>query len=216
MRYVEFLLIPDGRYLHPVDAAIAADGSVHREAIHHFTVVGDGTAVVLMEFTGDTDRLAELTDENPAVLSYDISTSGGATFTYSRITADEELLGLYRVPTRQDIVLDTPMRYTDRGALRARAIGTQSAIAAAVQDIPAGLSPKFLSTGEYDPERTALGDALTERQREILRIAVDMGYYEEPRQTNYQELAAELDLSSGTVGEHLRKIESTVLKRVLP
>jgi predicted DNA binding protein len=216
MRYVEFLLIPDGRYLHPVDAAIATDPTVHREAIHHFTVVGDGTAVVLMEFTGDTDRLAELTGDHPDVRSYDISTSGGATFTYSRITADEELLGLYRIPTRHDIVLDTPMRYTDRGALRARAIGTQAAIAAAVQDIPDGLSPKFLSTGDYDPDRTALGDALTERQREILRVAIDMGYYEEPRQANYEDMAAELNLSSGTVGEHLRKIESAVLKRVLP
>ncbi|WP_254831092.1 helix-turn-helix domain-containing protein [Haloglomus salinum] len=216
MRYVDFLLIPRGRYLHPAVAAVADDPDVHREAIHHFNVLEDGSAVVLLEFSGDADRLEELVGDDPDIISYDLSVSETGIFSYSRITADEELQQLYSVPQRRELVLDTPMRYTDRGALEVRAIGNQRAIREAIKDVPDGLGLKFLSTGEYDPEQSESGDQLTERQREILRTAVEMGYYEEPRQTNYQELADELDLSSGTVGEHLRKIESTVLKRLVP
>jgi predicted DNA binding protein len=216
MRYVDFLLIPRDRYLHPADGVIAADPDVHREAIHHFNVLTDGTAAVMMEFTGDADRLAELTEDQPAVLSYDLSRSADGAFVYSQVTADDDLRRLYSVPQRRELVLDTPMRYTDRGALEVRAIGDQGAIRDAIDDVPDGITPKFLSTGEYDPRGTDASDQLTERQREILRTAVEMGYYEEPRRTNYEELADELDLSSGTVGEHLRKIESTVLTRLVP
>jgi predicted DNA binding protein len=216
MRYVDFLLIPKERYLHPATAAIAADSGVSREAVHHFNVLEDGTAVVLMEFSGAVERLDELVGDDPDVLSYDPSVSEQGAFVYSRVTADEELQRLYSVPQRRELVLDTPMRYTDRGALEVRAIGNQRAIREAIEDVPDGLTLKFISTGEYDPDQPESDDQLTERQREILRTAVEMGYYEEPRRTNYQELAEELDLSSGTVGEHLRKIESAVLKRLVP
>jgi predicted DNA binding protein len=216
MRYVDFLLIPRDRYLHPADAAVAAAADVHREAIHHFNVLEDGTAVVLLEFSGNVDRLEELIGDTPEILSYDLSRSDSGAFSYSRITADEELQQLYSVPQRRELVLDTPMRYTDRGALEVRAIGNQRAIREAINDVPNGLTLKFLSTGEYDPDQPESDGQLTERQREILRTAVEMGYYEEPRETNYQEMAEELELSSGTVGEHLRKIESAVLKRLVP
>lgn len=216
MRYVDFLLIPKERHLHPATAAIAADPGVDLEAIHHFNVLEDGTAVVLMEFSGEVDRLDALVGDNPNVLSYDPSASEQGAFVYSRVTADEELQQLYSVPQRRELVLDTPMRYTDRGALEVRAIGNQRAIREAIEDVPDGLTLKFISTGEYDPDQPESDDQLTERQREVLRTAVEMGYYEEPRRTNYQELAEELDLSSGTVGEHLRKIESTVLTRLVP
>lgn len=216
MRYVDFLLIPKERYLHPATAAIADEPGIRREAIHHFNVLQDGTAVVLMEFSGVVERVESLVGDNPAVLSHDLSMADGGAFVYSRITADQELQRLYSVPQRRELVLDTPMRYTDRGALEVRAIGNQRSIREAIEDVPDGLTLKFLSTGEYDPEGAEHDDQLTERQREILRTAVEMGYYEEPRQTNYQELADELELSSGTVGEHLRKIESTVLKRLVP
>jgi len=216
MRYVDFLLIPKERYLHPATAAIAADSGVSREAVHHFNVLEDGTAVVLMEFSGAVERLDELVGDDPDVLSYDPSVSEQGAFVYSRVTADAELQRLYSVPQRRELVLDTPMRYTDRGALEVRAIGNQRAIREAIEDVPDGLTLKFISTGEYDPDQPESDDQLTERQREILRTAVEMGYYEEPRRTNYQELAEELDLSSGTVGEHLRKIESAVLKRLVP
>ena len=65
MRYIDFLLIPKERYLHPATAAIAADSGVSREAVHHFNVLEDGTAVVLMEFSGAVERLDELARRLP-------------------------------------------------------------------------------------------------------------------------------------------------------
>ena len=52
---------------------------------------------------------------------------------------------------------------------------------------------------------------LTGRQREILEAAVESGYYEEPRGATHEEIAREVGVSAGTVGEHLRRVEEKVL-----
>jgi predicted DNA binding protein len=54
-------------------------------------------------------------------------------------------------------------------------------------------------------------DQLSSRQREVFRLAQARGYYDHPRQTNADELADELDVTSSTVHEHLRKAEAKLL-----
>lgn len=52
---------------------------------------------------------------------------------------------------------------------------------------------------------------LSERQREILRLAQRHGYYHWPRKVSASELAGELDISKTTFLEHLRKAEAKLL-----
>ncbi|MFC6732033.1 helix-turn-helix domain-containing protein [Haladaptatus sp. GCM10025893] len=56
--------------------------------------------------------------------------------------------------------------------------------------------------------------ALTSRQREVLDVALDLGYYENPRAATHADIAAEFDCAAGTVGEHLRKAEGAVLSEL--
>ena len=52
---------------------------------------------------------------------------------------------------------------------------------------------------------------LTDRQREVLRAALEAGYYEWPRRCTGQEVAAELDISSATFSEHIHAAERKLL-----
>jgi hypothetical protein len=49
------------------------------------------------------------------------------------------------------------------------------------------------------------GDALTDRQREVLAVARDVGYYDVPRDAGQSDVADALGLAPGTVAEHFRK-----------
>ena len=69
---------------------------------------------------------------------------------------------------------------------------------------------EVLETGEHHPELGDLFLSLTERQREVLETATDLGYYDNPRQATHDDIAADVDASPSTVGEHLRKIEARV------
>ena len=59
-----------------------------------------------------------------------------------------------------------------------------------------------------------LFDGLTDRQLAALQLALDSGYYEQPRQKSVNELAAETSVARSTYEEHLRKAENKLVKNV--
>lgn len=54
-------------------------------------------------------------------------------------------------------------------------------------------------------------DPLTARQREVLGLAVALGYYDVPRRITLRGLAARLDIGCGTISELLRRAERSVI-----
>ena len=69
--------------------------------------------------------------------------------------------------------------------------------------VPTRSSP-LVSLEETLPELTA-------RQREVLSLAIEAGYYEIPRETTSEQLGAELGISRRAVDDHLRRIERKLL-----
>jgi len=65
--------------------------------------------------------------------------------------------------------------------------------------------------GESEPP----GDGLTDRQREALRIAYELGYFEIPRQATLEDVAAELDITPSSVSERLRRAQTQVIEEAV-
>jgi hypothetical protein len=61
-------------------------------------------------------------------------------------------------------------------------------------------------SSHYDP-----AGRVTDRQREVLSLAIDMGYYEIPRQTSQAELAGRLDVDVSVVNRILRRAEGHLI-----
>jgi PAS domain S-box-containing protein len=60
-----------------------------------------------------------------------------------------------------------------------------------------------------------LFDDLTDRQREVVETAYSAGYFEWPRDATAEEVADDLDISSPTLHNHLRKAQNALLGRLL-
>jgi predicted DNA binding protein len=56
---------------------------------------------------------------------------------------------------------------------------------------------------------------LTDRQQEVLETAMEMGYFQRPRDANATQVADELDISPSTFAEHLASAQSKVLDSLL-
>ena len=54
-------------------------------------------------------------------------------------------------------------------------------------------------------------DILTARQKEIIRIALEKGYFDYPKKTNIRELANDFDISISTLSEILRKGQRKII-----
>lgn len=55
-------------------------------------------------------------------------------------------------------------------------------------------------------------DGLTDRQREALATAYRMGYFDVPRTTTLQDVAAELDISAPSLSERLRRAQRRLVE----
>ncbi|MFW6435081.1 MAG: helix-turn-helix domain-containing protein [Halovenus sp.] len=56
---------------------------------------------------------------------------------------------------------------------------------------------------------------LTDRQREVLQVAHEMGYFEYPRDANASEIAETLDIQPSTFTEHLNAAQTKLLDELL-
>ncbi|SDR44646.1 helix-turn-helix domain-containing protein [Natronobacterium texcoconense] len=75
-------------------------------------------------------------------------------------------------------------------------------------------SKREITMPSHSSPLLTLDDALpelTDRQREVLSLAVERGYYELPRETTTKELAVDLEVSRRTVDDHLRRAERKLL-----
>ncbi|WP_207590352.1 helix-turn-helix domain-containing protein [Halomontanus rarus] len=64
-----------------------------------------------------------------------------------------------------------------------------------------------------DGDRTGHDDVVTPRQRDALRAAYEMGFFDVPRETTLGELATELGISDQAVSERLRRGQSRLLEQ---
>lgn len=78
----------------------------------------------------------------------------------------------------------------------------------------AGIDVTLKQLRGYRVEETAI-DSLTDRQRELVELAFDSGYYDVPRRATTKEVASEIELDDSTVSEHLRRAERNLIASVL-
>lgn len=101
------------------------------------------------------------------------------------------------------------------GGLDFSVIGSQDQIGQTVAMADeAGLNVLLERLTDYEGPRAIL-DSLTDRQHEIVQTAYAMGYYDVPREASTDEIAAEVDLDSSTVAEHLQRAEHNLLTELL-
>lgn len=216
MRYVKIVLIPESGGLHPAEERLRDDPDIQEDAILHLNLLDDGTAVSLATHRGDSERLREILSESDDVLDFEVLDTDDGIQTYIHFTPNETTEALLRLTREYEFVIDTPIRWDadDSGAIRVGLIGDDDTVQRAIESVPENIRLELEQLSEYNPESQELSAMLTERQKEILDTAVEVGYYEVPRRATHEDIAAALDLSTTTVGEHLRKIEARMLSEI--
>ena len=53
---------------------------------------------------------------------------------------------------------------------------------------------------------------MSPRRKQVLETAINMGYYDHPRQCKQQDIAMRLERKQGTIAEHLLLAEGNILK----
>ena len=214
MRYVKVSLVPIAGDIDPVGDRISAEPSLTREAILHINRLNDGTVVLLTQLRGDPDLVDDILSDREEVLTHNVSALREGVQAYVHAQPTDTGAALLDLTQEHEFVLDTPIEYGPEGGIRVAVIGEEDTVRQAIENVPEEIRVELEQLSDYDPELRELSSMLTDRQREILDTAADLGYYEVPRRATHQDIADELDLSTTTVGEHLRKIEARMLSEI--
>lgn len=187
-----------------------------REQIYHINVLADGSVVLLGRLRGDLDEARRLLEEHADVFGYSISREDGRSgLVYVHARPPPEMKRFLKLPRTHEVFFDFPIGSTTDGRLEVVMIGeSNSVLREALAAVPQELEVTVERIGSYPDPGEHVVSLLTDRQREVLDIALDLGYYEVPRQATHRDLAEQLELSTGTVGEHLQKIESKVFNAI--
>lgn len=86
-----------------------------------------------------------------------------------------------------------------------------------LQSVSDTVEIKWLSDTETDTgsaKRAADLDALTEKQLDAIELAVESGYYAQPRETTITDLAATCDISQSAMSQRLHTAERKLLESI--
>jgi predicted DNA binding protein len=162
---------------------------------------------------GDRDPLVAALNDHDAVSYYDVAgTDEEYVYVYTQETATEANRRLRATFTRDSLVTTLPVIYRASGTASFTVVGAGDDLAAAIEDARKIAVFKVDRIGDYDPRDGAWASPLTDRQREVVAAAVDLGYYDTPKTASQADVAAELDCAPATVAEHLRKAEAALAR----
>ncbi|MFC7227433.1 helix-turn-helix domain-containing protein [Salinirubellus salinus] len=216
MRYFDFTLTPEDGAIHPADRIVAEHPALTREALMHVDALADGTGVMLYRILGDPEGLPEELEASEYVVDWDMLDVRDERFhLYLHVLPGDPAGTLMALTQRFALMVDTPIEFTGRGGIQTTVVGTHEMLQQAVEQLPDSVQIDVEQVGQYQPNRTDMLSTLTDRQLEVFRTAVDLGYYEIPRQTTHEDIADRLECAPSTVDEHLRKAESRVLSSLV-
>jgi predicted DNA binding protein len=215
MRTLQLTLsTPDGTF-HGVGESLAKAEGVVRKFIVGLDRFASGETVMLYRVDGPSKACIESElNSVDLVHEFDVVREGEGTYSvFAHVAPDEPLTSLFELVERNALLIDRPITFTDDG-VAVDILGTETSLQNAMIEIPEGVDIHIENTSAHAPGPRTLRTHLTTRQQETIRTAMDLGYYETPREVTYEEIAAALDCAPSTANELLRRAEGKLVHAV--
>lgn len=213
MKRIRITLDPAGDYAPPLYERLAGGApSLEQVRIVNWNVATPPTAFLLW-IRGDYRQFEDELDSSRNVDEYEllpITDRECHCFLEGAVTDAARLL--FENFTRGSLITVPPIECNDDGTNTFSLIGRDADIQAAVEGVPDGVGVTVEAVGgETVAPESAVG-RLSPRQREAVEAALEVGYYEIPRDATTEVVARELECATATAAEHLRKAESKLIR----
>jgi len=205
------LEIPE-EHLHPMHAFVCESPAVDRETILERDARGEVTTLLLY-VDGDREAYERRLEAVPQVEEWTTEGDGGDGFyLYVRTALREREAGYRQALDRDSVLVVPPVELRSDRTVRQTMVGHSDQLAAALEALPEAVGVEVLRTGTYERED---GAPLSGRQREAVRAAWTVGYYELPRTGALADVAERLGCGTSTASDLLRRAERRLVAATL-
>lgn len=215
MRSVRLTIRPEGEAPHPMIETLAFSSYVTEARLVDWNFADPEAPVLLFVVEGDRERVTADLEAAAEVLEYETTPVEDGTFVlYVRAAPNQPAQKVIEQLTGSGLVPSLPIVYRD-GAGHVELVGTDAALQGVVAGLPPFVEVSVEEVGPFDDAPDSVLATLSERQREALLAAVDLGYYHSPRRATHADVAAALSCAESTASEHLQKAESKLVREVV-
>ncbi len=177
----------------------------------------NGGETALYAIDGDAETFRTRGAATPGIESIELSAlDSGQTYALVELQPVETPLAQLsdRACSLPNLVIHRPIIYRD-GCIIAHVIGEPERLQTAIYQAEQAVSVRVdeIGTVRGDPVRSTA--SLSDRQREALAAAIELGYYDRPRRATHADVAEVLDCAPPTASEHLQKAEAKVVRATM-
>ncbi len=202
----------------PFHRAVIETSGVRLVALHELRLLRDGSTVMLYEYTGCRETAEDLARTHLEADADGTAWNSGqredAQLMYAHAEPSELLRDMLQLLEHAPVVVDWPIRFATDGAAIVTLIGPGDWISGRWLPDTDEIDIRIERIGEYTNDPSGLAPDLTDRELRTLRTAVTLGHYENPRAATYDDIAQDLNCSTGTVGHHLRNAEAKLMQHM--
>jgi len=217
MKYLDMRLhLPDGM-LHPMQAFIREEDAVRYEEMLAWRVRSDQDIEYALYYVeGDLERYRGAVSEIQTVVDCRITPidEASAHVWVCEETRPETRAWRTAFVDRQLIVVP-PIRFDDTAGMSMTIVGDGGDIHDTLEQMPPEVDVTVNEIGTYDRRGGTVAGTLTDRQLTAISTALQLGYYEVPREGTLDDVADELECAESTASVLLRRAERDVLVHVL-
>lgn len=175
-----------------------------------------GSEFGIMHFVeGDVDAFATAVDDIPVVVAYEVEPTGEHSFyAYIRDETTDATRAIFGAFARKPMVVVPPIVYTADWA-ELSVFGPAGEIQAMLDRVPDPMSVEVVEVTGLASLPDIGGPTLSDRQRDAIDAALDLGYYDIPRTASHEDVADAIDCAPSTAAEHIRKGEAKLIRNAV-
>lgn len=216
MRYLRMTVEPDPAIAPEAFRIIADSDSVREARLEEWNVGGDDVTL-LYTIEGDVSSARASLAETAEVESVSATAIGEATGSLLvRLDPSKTRIGdrIFDLMGSQGLIVCKPVTYRE-GTVQAGLVGEDDAIQAVIDYLPPAADVDVQEIRGTVPRPDTVIERLSERQREALRVALEIGYYDQPRRATHETVAEHMGCAPSTATEHLQKAEATLVRATI-
>lgn len=196
---------------------LACSPTITEARLVDWSIAASEQSTLLYTVNGDPTTFAERATNTAGIDSVEMSgTEQEQTYVLvvMRPLETPMFAAIHRASTQAGLIVRKPIIYRD-GTMSARVVGDAGALQRALEATPDGVEVQIDTISQlYGHTDDPVVD-LSEGQREAVAVALDLGYYNQPRGATHKDIAAELDCAPQTASDHLQKAEASIVRAVM-
>jgi len=217
MKQLEITTTIDPELLPHCYQVVSASSAIEELRVLDWNLAADDVGTLLYAIDGDAARFRDAAVDTDGIHSVALA-SADAPVSYAlvdaRLAAVPFFSAFMEATARARLIVRKPLVYRDNRS-HSYALGDATALQAAIDDAPRGVDLRVEQIGQFPSAADEPTRRLSDRQRETLETALELGYYDQPRGATHADIATELGCAPSTVTTHLQKAEAKLVRTAM-